>query len=363
MWRNSSHSFIRKLFLTLQFIYLTIQSSLSWFLLSNLFLTFYYVLLLALYDKSEVLFQGIIGTYLAFVAGLIIFALGNRPEKRTAVLYSTSSMFFALVMLAVTGLSVYGLVADLDIADPRPDLPTCPTSDLELQLGVIASLGLIFASAILHGEFGIFLSTIAYFAMLPTYVNILGIYAYSNLHDLSWGTKGLEAGSGHGTSGQASDHGKGNIKDVVAFKKKQEAAKQKAKAEKEDVDNSFRAFRSGLLLIWLMSNAIWMFAATSYLSSSCYLSYLSYVVAAFNVIRFLGSLVFVIFRLVRRVFGSREPSSSANVGSSGSDLPSEWRSHYQKTTADAQDQLAAESQVDVRVVTTPGAATAYAKTE
>lgn len=113
------------------------------------------------------------------------------------------------------------------------------------------------------------------------------------------------------------------------MQKRIEADKQRATREKEDVDNSFRAFRSGLLLFWLVTNALWMWSMTNYVSSSCYLKFISYVVAVFNVIRFLGASVFLVFRIHRRLRGG------AGVGANGSyqhRLPDEWQSHYKSSS-------------------------------
>ncbi|DAZ97368.1 TPA: hypothetical protein N0F65_003391 [Lagenidium giganteum] len=327
VWKDSGHSFPRKVVLTFQFLYLLCQNVLSWFLLSNLFLTFYYVLTLALYTRARPLLTAILGIYLAIIGGIIIFALGNRPEKRTAAFYSFSFIFYGLVMVAVTGISVYGLTANFDVTDPRPELHTCKVSQFELVGGTVTALGLIFASAFLHGEFSVLLSTIQYFFMLPTFVNILGIYAYSNLHDLSWGTKGLESGSGHGPAKAGA--GAGNLKEIVAQQKRIEAEKQRAAREKEDVDNSFRAFRSTLLLFWLVTNAVWLYSMINYVSSSCYLLGISYVVAVFNITRFLGATLFLVFRIVRR-FGGHGSAAGASSGQFRQQLPPEWQAHYQR---------------------------------
>lgn len=170
VWKESAHSVPRKLVLTIEFAYLTIQNLLAWFLLSNLFLTFYYVLTLALYKNMPALLDIVLGIYLAIVGGIVVFALGNRPEKRTAAFYSFSYVFMGLVMLTVTTISIYGLIATVDVTDPHDDLASCHVSDFELAGGVITAIGLIFLSAFLHGEFSVLLSTIQYYFMLPTFV-------------------------------------------------------------------------------------------------------------------------------------------------------------------------------------------------
>ncbi|GMF26524.1 unnamed protein product [Phytophthora lilii] len=322
VWKESGHSLSRKIVLTLQFIYLGVQNLLSWFLLSNVFLTFYYVLTLTLYNQYPALLAIVLGIYLAIVGGIVVFALGNRPEKRTAAFYSFSYVFMGLVMLVVTTISIYGLVADISVTDPRDDLATCSVSNFELVGGVVTAIGLVFASAFIHGEFSVLLSTIQYYFMLPTFVNTLGIYAYSNLHDLSWGTKGPAKVA----------QGNGNLKEVVAQQKRIEAEKQRTAKEKEDVDNSFRAFRSALLLFWLVTNAVWMYCMTYFVSSSCYLKFISYVVAILNIVRFLGSAVFLCFRIARRL-GTCGVARSGSAGRNyQAHLPAEWQAHYKRTS-------------------------------
>ncbi|EQC40891.1 hypothetical protein SDRG_01956 [Saprolegnia diclina VS20] len=328
VWSMSSHSFGRKLVFSFQFVYLALQNLLSWFLLSNLFLTFYFVLTLAFTESAPALLQTMLTVYLAIIGGLIVFALGNKPEPRTASFYLFSCLYMGIIMLLVTGISIYGLIGkgSSAVKDPRNItgmFSNCTVSDVELAGGVITSLGLIFLSAFVHGEFGILLSFVQYFFMLPTFVNVLGIYAYSNLHDLSWGTKGLESGGGHGPA----KAGGGNVKDVVEQQKKVEAARQAAAKEKEEVDNSFRAFRSTLLLSWLTTNGIWLYVVTDYMSSGCYLKGLSYIVGFFNVVRFVGCVVFVILRMFRR-FGCSSRASRDNYHDA---LPAEWQTHYNVT--------------------------------
>nr|P48017.1 RecName: Full=Chitin synthase; AltName: Full=Chitin-UDP acetyl-glucosaminyl transferase [Saprolegnia monoica]AAC49743.1 chitin synthase [Saprolegnia monoica] len=241
VWSQSSHTMSRKLVFTFQFFYLALQNLLSWFLLSNLFLTFYFVLTLAFTDSAPALLQAMLTLYLAIVGGLIVFALGNKPEPRTASFYLFSCLYMGIIMMLVTGISIYGLVGKGTSAVKDPRVITGPLAtvlSLKGSLSVVSSprLGLIFLSAFVHGEFSILLSVIQYFFMLPTFVQ----FAH-----LSWGTKGLESGGRHGPT----KTGGGKVKEVVEQQKKLEAQRQAAAKEKEDVDNSFRAFRSTLLAV------------------------------------------------------------------------------------------------------------------
>ncbi|OQR94669.1 chitin synthase (Chitin-UDP-GlcNac-transferase) [Thraustotheca clavata] len=360
VWSQSSHSLGRKLVFTFQFFYLALQNLLSWFLLSNLFLTFYFVLTLAFTDSAPALLQAMLTIYLAIVGGLIVFALGNKPEPRTASFYLFSCLYMGIIMMLVTGISIYGLVGKgvSSVKDPRNitgALGNCTVSEGELVGGVVSSLGLIFLSAFVHGEFNVLLSTIQYFFMLPTFVNVLGIYAYSNLHDLSWGTKGLESGGGHGPT----KSGNGNVKDVVEQQKKLEAIRQAAAKEKEDVDNSFRAFRSTLLMAWLTTNGIWLYFVTDYMSSGCYLKGLSYAVGFFNVIRFTGCVIFIIFRIIRR-FGLNCCTNGAANDTFERNLPPDWQTHY--NVQNQGNGRVLMPRTDSQVPTTPRSAAAIAAT-
>ncbi|KAF0701141.1 Aste57867_8364 [Aphanomyces stellatus] len=304
VWRDTSHSIPRKLAFTMQFSYMAILNVLNWFLLSNLFLTFYYILSLALYYRSPTLLRLILTLYFVLVGSLIVFALGNKPGRRTAAFYRMSSYIMGSIMLGVTFISLYALSGQVHFLDIRPDLVTCTVADWELPAGAMASIGLVFLSAFSHGEFTILASTLQYYFMLPTFVNILGIYAYSNLHDLSWGTKGIDS-SGHGGGNH---NGGTSIKHLVAVQLntanldvtlEADQRKQSMAAEHEDVDSSFRVFRSVLLLAWLLTNGAWLYFATTSISCSCYLKYLSYTVAIFNIIRFFGALIFLGLRVTR----------------------------------------------------------------
>lgn len=85
---------------------------------------------------------------------------------------------------------------------------------------------------------------------------------------------------------------------------------------------------------------------TNYVSSSCYLKAISYVVAVFNITRFLGATVFLVFRIVRRCGGGRNGHGSSTYQHQ---LPPEWQSHYKRGNAGA------PTDVSTRTTTTTAA--------
>jgi chitin synthase len=61
----------------------------------------------------------------------------------------------------------------------------------EIAISLIATYGLYWIGSIIHLEpWHMITSFVQYMFYLPSYVNILMMYAMCNLHDVTWGTKG-----------------------------------------------------------------------------------------------------------------------------------------------------------------------------
>jgi hypothetical protein len=133
----------------------------------------------------------------------VVLALGNKP-KSVRFLYQISSFGLGLVM-ATTTISILGLLA-LTIYPPEhqhasigddgaADIFVLRFDRFQWQLVTLAASGgfLHLLAALLHGDVHHLLLTILqYMLLLPTLTYVLPAYAFCNLHDLSWGTKGAE---------------------------------------------------------------------------------------------------------------------------------------------------------------------------
>jgi chitin synthase len=96
--------------------------------------------------------------------------------------------------------------------------------------------------------------------MLPTFVNSMMIYAFTNLHDLSWGTKGADEVVAHNGGGRGGGGGDGalDIESVVMKQEREQQAIKMAKKRASDIDIKYRRFRTYCLVAWLMSNFIFI---------------------------------------------------------------------------------------------------------
>lgn len=122
-------------------------------------------------------------------------------------------------------------------------------------------------------------SFVQYLFLTPTYVTILSIYSMSNLHDLSWGTKGsdsnatdLGAASGKKVDGKdvvevhvptsAADAEElwSHVQRDLATPKKEEKSHRSAEQKQQDHASNFR---TNMLLIWIGTNALLIIVFTS----------------------------------------------------------------------------------------------------
>jgi hypothetical protein len=101
----------------------------------------------------------------------------------------------------------------------------------------------------------------------------MSIYSYCNVHDISWGTKGIEAahgpkaGDGKKKKAQVADTArkrgdsvqlKADEEAAVIAQQREESKKQILAKEKAGVQASFQAFRSYLVIAWIASNALYV---------------------------------------------------------------------------------------------------------
>jgi chitin synthase len=114
-------------------------------------------------------------------------------------------------------------------------------------------------------------SFVQYLLMAPSYIAVLNVYAFANVHDVSWGTKGDNKVSTDLGTVTAAGKNKNEVEVVVPTEQKDiNAAYEDAlhvlsekppKAEQHrdastKQEDYYRNFRTNVLLAWTLSNGL-----------------------------------------------------------------------------------------------------------
>jgi chitin synthase len=349
---RSRHNPLRMFALHIQFIYNLITLVLSWFALASYYLTTTIIMELAAdpqafggsSDQPSFPFaQHISSTialvlkylYTCFVCLSFLLALGNRP-KGSKITYYVSIAVFGVIQYYVAAISFY-LAANAfqqthidSISQFFSDFFTSITGLIVVALA--STFGLYIVSGILYFDpWHVFHSFLQYMFLMPSFVNILNVYAFCNWHDVSWGTKGSDKVDALPSVKSVEDKdGKATVVEEVDLPQvdidmqfqdtvKRALAPYKPKQEKEvkSVDDESKSFRTNLIIVWLFSNVILVLAVTSTSvddigikasvshRTSYYFAFLLWSNAFLAVFRLTGNILFVSKSWFRFCFAKR----------------------------------------------------------
>ena len=196
VWQ-SGHNLGRKLLLTVEFIYLFVNTLVSWFSLSSFFLVFRILTLSIALDYSKVF--GILSVIFLWLYGISIFStfilsLGNKP-KSTEKYYVLNFIFFAILMCYIIFCSIFLAVKSFEnmLSSEKFTFTGLFTNQTfrDMIISMCSTYVLYFVSSIIYLQpWHMITSFIQYLLLSPSYINVLNIYAFCNVHDISWGTKG-----------------------------------------------------------------------------------------------------------------------------------------------------------------------------
>lgn len=271
---TSSHSIGRKLFLHIEFIYQFINLIVSWFSIGSYFLVFR-ILTTSLSDSDlnfapgNILSVVFLWLYLASIVTTFVLSFGNKP-KGTEKFYIVIVLFFAILMVYMIFAAIFMAVnAIQSIYNSGTKITVSlffQNSEFrDLVVATSSTYALYFLASFLYFEpWHMFTSFLQYLLLSPAYVNVLNIYAFCNIDDVSWGTKG---DTGPKDLGVAKVREDGTF-DVTIPVLKEEINQsylnqlEKIKKPQEDDGNSYKptnedyyAFvRSMTVLVWMFSN-------------------------------------------------------------------------------------------------------------
>ena len=147
-----------------------------------------------------------------------------------------------------------------------------------ILIALAATFGLYFVASFMYLDpWHMFTSFPQYLCLMSSYVNILNVYAFSNWHDVSWGTKGSDKADAL-PSAQITKTGDGKVAVIEEPDKPQadidsqfEITVKRALAEfhppvvveKKTLEDSYKSFRTKLVTAWIFSNALLAVGITS----------------------------------------------------------------------------------------------------
>lgn len=223
--------------------------------------------------------------YLAFLLVQFILALGNRPKGSRAT-YIVSFMVFGIINAYLIVLSMYlavrgiaGTSIQTDSVDDffKSFFGTSGASGGIIIVALLATFGLYFVASFLYLDpWHMFTSFGQYLLLMSSYINVLMVYAFSNWHDVSWGTKGSDKADALPSATTTKVDGKSAVIEEIDRPQEDidsqfEATVKRAlkpyvpvvEDEKKTLEDSYKSFRTKLLICWIFSNAILAICITS----------------------------------------------------------------------------------------------------
>ncbi|MCJ1375686.1 Chitin synthase, class 2 [Loxospora ochrophaea] len=187
-----------------------------------------------------------------------------------------------------------------------------------------STIGIYFLMSFLYLDpWHMFTSAAQYFALLPSYICTLQVYAFCNTHDVTWGTKGDNVIH---TDLGAAISGKGNTVELEMPSEQldidsgyDEALRNlrdrlevpiPGLSEAQQQEDYYRAVRTYVVVTWMVANAILAMAVSEAYNSTqvgenFYLKFILWSVAAVALFRALGSSAFGVINIVHAVAQGR----------------------------------------------------------
>ncbi len=265
IWRTD-HTVWRKVLLHIEFVYQFVSLLFTFFSLANFYLTFYFIA--------------------AFSALYIVIKELKDPS---AAIKLGNNMFTNLILSTASTIGLYFLMSFLYL-DPWHMLT----------------------------------SSAQYFALLPSYICTLQVYAFCNAHDVTWGTKGdniacTDLGAATGKAGASTveldmpseqldidsgyDEALRNLRDRLEVPKP-------TLSEAQLQEDYYRAVRTYMVVVWMVANAVLAMAVSeaysaTHVSKNGYLSFILWSVFLLALFRAIGSSTFGIVNVVHSIAEGR----------------------------------------------------------
>lgn len=360
---TTSHNPLRTIFLHLQLLYNFTNLLLTWFSLAAFYLTTTVIMELAGNPNPEgmdssdsayvtpfpfpnasvstAIAQILRFLYIMFLIVSFFLSLGNRPKgsrKQFTFLFVVYGLMQTYALIIAIYLAVRAFQSTGNNMNPFQGSGDGITglfqsSGFLVVLALASTYGLFIISGILYLDIGHLVTSLAqYTFIMPSFTNVVNVYAFCNWHDVSWGTKGSDkADALPAANSTKADDGKGDV--IVEFERPQQdldsqfnlvvqralkpyPKEDKSVKVKRETEDENKSFRTNLIIFWFFCNAILILILTSKSITEIgfsgttnrtkyYFFALIILTAIMAFIRLMGCIIFVTKSYFKRGFGKR----------------------------------------------------------
>ncbi|KAL2810871.1 chitin synthase-domain-containing protein [Aspergillus granulosus] len=341
LWKTD-HSLARKILLQIESVYQLLQLIFTYFGLANFYLAFFFIAG-SLTDEKIDPFGHNFGMYIFVVLRYacilvmclqFIFSMGNRPQGAKK-LYLSSMIIYSIIMIYTAFCTLYLIVLEL-MAKTGHDVPITISNTLfvNIVVSLLSTIGLYFFTSFLYLDpWHMFTSSAQYFALLPSYICTLQVYAFCNTHDVTWGTKGdnvvnTDLGAARIINGSivevempseqldidsGYDAALRNLRDRLEVP-------EPGISESQLQEDYYRAVRTYMVSIWMVANVILAMAVSEVYGigsggNNIYLAIVLWSVAALAFIRAVGSTTYAIMYVVQKLVEGKAKFEAGNIAS------------------------------------------------
>ncbi len=256
-------------------------------------------------------------------------------------MFMSSLISYSIIMAYTVFASIYIVVIQLKSPTTSFHLGNNIFTNLIVSTG--STVGIYFLMSFLYLDpWHMFTSSAQYFALLPSYICTLQVYAFCNTHDVTWGTKGdnvINIDLGAAVSGKGNtvelempseqldidsgyDEALRNLRDRLEVEKP-------GVSESQQQEDYYRAVRTYMVIVWLVSNAILAMAVSeaynsTHITNNFYLKFILWSVAAVAIFRAIGSSAFGVINIIHSIAegrmkmswkGVKVPDAMSDIGS------------------------------------------------
>jgi len=203
-----------------------------------------------------------------------VLALGNRP-KGERVTYAITLWVYAFMALYLIVCSIWLTVVAFSHLNSHgggiAELESILSSSSRVLLAALAAtFGVYFFASLLYADpWHMVTSFPQYLLLAPSFTNVLNVYAFCNLHDVSWGTKGSDKADvlPSVSSKKGKDDAPAVVEDIEKDQADIDASFQetvtravtklstKEEREKPTLDDQNKTFRTRFVAFWMLTNA------------------------------------------------------------------------------------------------------------